>query len=73
MTTPLDKTLKRGLTINDQAYVVAISPAGIKLTIKGRRNGVERSWVDLLNGPAAAPAASSASDDPDADSGQPGS
>ena len=69
MTTPLDKTLKRGLTINDQAYVVAISPAGIKLTIKGRRNGVERSWVDLLNGPAAA---GGASDDPDADSGQPG-
>ena len=50
MTTPLDKTLKRGLTINEQAYVVAISPAGIKLTIKGRRNGVEWNWPALLNG-----------------------
>ena len=48
MTTPLDKTLKRAITINDQAYVAAISPAGIKLTLKGRRNGVEMSWNALL-------------------------
>ena len=49
MTTPLDKTLKRALMINEQAYVAAISPAGVKLTLKGRRNGVETSWVELLN------------------------
>jgi hypothetical protein len=48
MTTPLDKTLKRAITINDQGYVAAISPEGIKLTLKGRRNGVEMSWPDLL-------------------------
>jgi hypothetical protein len=48
MTTPLDKTLKRAITINEQAYVAAISPAGIKLTLKGRRNGVEMSWNTLL-------------------------
>jgi hypothetical protein len=48
MTTPLDKTLKRAVTINDQAYVAAISPEGIKLTLKGRRNGVEMSWTALL-------------------------
>ena len=48
MTTPLDKTLKRAITINDQAYVAAISPEGIKLTLKGRRNGVEMSWGALL-------------------------
>jgi hypothetical protein len=48
MTTPLDKTLKRAVTINDQAYVAAISPEGIKLTLKGRRNGVEMSWTTLL-------------------------
>jgi hypothetical protein len=48
MTTPLDKTLKRAITINEQAYVAAISPAGIKLTLKGRRNGVEMSWDALL-------------------------
>ena len=53
MTTALDKTLKRALTINDQAYVVALSLAGIKLTLKGRRNGVEINWVDLLNSAAA--------------------
>lgn len=53
MTTALDKTLKRALTINDQAYVVALSPAGIKLTLKGRRNGVEINWVDLLNSASA--------------------
>ena len=49
MTTPLDKTLKRAITINDQAYVAAISPDGIKLTLKGRRNGVEMSWSTLLS------------------------
>lgn len=48
MTTPLDKTLKRAITINEQAYVAAISPTGIKLTLKGRRNGVEMSWDALL-------------------------
>jgi hypothetical protein len=48
MTTPLDKTLKRAVTINEQAYVAALSPEGIKLTLKGRRNGVEMSWATLL-------------------------
>lgn len=60
MTTPLDKTLKRALTINDQAYVAAISPSGVKLTLKGRRNGVEMSWVELLG--SAAPSKGAASD-----------
>lgn len=50
MTTPLDKTLKRALRINDQDFVAAISPDGIKLTLKGRRNGVEMSWNALLAG-----------------------
>ena len=59
MTTPLDKTLKRGLMINEQAYVAAISPSGIKLTLKGRRNGVEMSWVELLNNGAASKGVSS--------------
>lgn len=49
MTTPLDKTLKRALTIHDQVYVASISPAGVKLTLKGKRNGVELSWEALLN------------------------
>jgi hypothetical protein len=48
MTTPLDKTLKRAVTINEEAYVASISPEGIKLTLKGRRNGVEMTWSALL-------------------------
>jgi len=28
--------------------VAAISPEGIKLTLKGRRNGVEMNWATLL-------------------------
>ncbi len=63
MTTPLDKTLKRGLTINEQAYVAAISPSGVKLTLKGRRNGVEMSWVELLNSRTASKGATSDSAD----------
>ena len=69
MTTPLDKTLKRALTLNEQAYVVAISPAGVKLTLKGRRNGVEMSWIDLLTAgiPSKGAASDSASQDGEAD------
>lgn len=69
MTTPLDKTLKRALTINEQAYVAAISPAGVKLTLKGRRNGVEMSWVELLTAgtPSKGVASDSASQDGETD------
>ena len=70
MTTPLDKTLKRALTINEQAYVAAISPSGIKLTLKGRRSGVEMSWAELLNGgtPSKGAASDSAGQEDEADS-----
>jgi hypothetical protein len=53
MTTPLEKTLKRALTIDGRSYVVAISPGGLKLTLKGRRNGFELLWSDLVSGEAA--------------------
>jgi hypothetical protein len=53
MTTPLEKTLKRALTINGRPYVLAISPEGLKLTLKGRRNGFELVWSDLVSGEAA--------------------
>ena len=53
MTTPLDKTLKRALVLNEQEYVVAISPVGLKMTLKGKRNGLELSWLEVLNSAAA--------------------
>jgi hypothetical protein len=53
MTTPLEKTLKRAITINGRPYVLAISPDGLKLTLKGRRNGFELRWSDLVSGEAA--------------------
>jgi hypothetical protein len=53
MTTPLEKTLKRALTIDGCPYVIAISPDGLKLTLKGRRNGFELRWAALVSGEAA--------------------
>lgn len=58
--TKLDKPLRREIQIGDQAYTLTIAPEGLKLVEKGRRNGLERSWTDLLNddgGAAPAPAA----------------
>jgi hypothetical protein len=46
--TKLDKPLRREVQIGDQAYTLTISPEGLKLVEKGRRNGVERSWNELL-------------------------
>lgn len=50
--TPLDKALRRELTIGDQAYTLTLDPAGLKLVEKGRRNGVEVRWTDLVAGNA---------------------
>lgn len=41
MTTALEKTLKRGLRIDGRIFVVAISPESLKLTLKGKRKGLE--------------------------------
>jgi hypothetical protein len=61
MTTPLDKTLKRELAVNGHAYIIAISPDGLKITLKGRRNGLELKWDALISGDTALAAALSAS------------
>jgi len=53
VTTALDKILKRALRIKGKDYVLALSPDGMKLTLKGRRIGVELKWQDLVNGEAA--------------------
>jgi hypothetical protein len=59
--TKLDKTLKRELDIEGEAYILAISPEGLKLTVKGRRKGMELAWKDLVSGSAALATALNAS------------
>ena len=59
--TKLEKELKREIAIDDKAYVVTISPQGLKLTEKGRRKGQELSWKDLVSGDAALATALNAS------------
>jgi hypothetical protein len=61
MTTKLDKTLKRELDVNGAAYILTISPQGLKLVPKGKRKGQELSWKDLISGEAALAAALNAS------------
>ena len=46
--TPLDKPLKREIQIGDAAYTLTIDPLGLKLVAKGRRNGLELAWSDLV-------------------------
>jgi predicted component of type VI protein secretion system len=61
MTTRLDKTLKRELTLEGRTFILAVSPEGLKLTLKGKRNGQELRWSDLVSGDAALAAALNAS------------
>lgn len=61
MATKLDKELKREVSIGGSPYVVRIDPAGMKLTAKGRRKGVELNWSDLVSGDAALAVALNAS------------
>ena len=51
--TPLDKPLKRELAIGDQVYTLTITPEHLKLVPKGKRNGLELQWTDLVSGDAA--------------------
>lgn len=61
MTTKLDKTLKREIELDGTAYIIAISPEGLKITVKGRRKGHELAWKDLISGQAALAVALNAS------------
>jgi hypothetical protein len=47
MATKLERTIRREITIDGEAYTVAMSPDGIRLTKKRFRSGVEMSWKDL--------------------------
>jgi hypothetical protein len=51
--TPLQKPLKRLLTINGDDYVITLAPDGLKLTEKGKRKGIELRWEALVSGEAA--------------------
>ena len=53
MATKLEKPLKRELMIGEQAYMLTIAPEGLKLVVKGKRNGVELAWKALVSGDAA--------------------
>ena len=52
MTAKLDKTIKRELELDGKTYTIAISPDGVKVTEKGRRNGPELSWRSIVSGDA---------------------
>ena len=61
MTTALEKTLRREVLINGEPFIVSISPEGLKLTLKGRRKGLELHWDALVSGDAALAVALNAS------------
>jgi len=61
MTTALEKDLRRALKIKGADYVLTISPQGLKLTLKKKRNGLELKWADLVDGEAALATALNAS------------
>lgn len=48
MATKLDKTIKREIELDGQAYMVTITPEGVKLTQKGFRKGKGMSWKTVL-------------------------
>ena len=52
MATKLDKTIKRELELDGKAYMIAISPEGVKVTQKGFRKGSELSWRTIISGDA---------------------
>jgi hypothetical protein len=52
MATKLDKSIKRELEHKGQVYTITISPEGLKVVPKGRRNGTEVSWDSIISGDA---------------------
>ena len=61
MATKLDKALKREIEIDGKPYMLTITPEGMKLVPKGKRNGLEIAWKDLASGDAALATALNAS------------
>jgi len=61
MTTKLDRPLKREITVNEKAFTLTITPDGLKLVEKGRRNGVDIDWKTLVGGEGASGSGSNTS------------
>jgi DNA-binding MarR family transcriptional regulator len=53
MTTVLDGALRREIVADRRPYTVTLTPIGLKLVPKGKRNGIELTWASLVNGDAA--------------------
>jgi hypothetical protein len=54
MTTKLERPLKREIVVDDKPFTLTIDATGLKLVEKGRRNGTEMSWKQVLGSDAAA-------------------
>jgi len=61
LTTKLDNSLRRELTVLGKPYTLVITASGLALTPKGKRKGYELAWVDLVSGDAALAVALNAS------------
>ena len=61
MATKLEKAVRREVAIEGQPYMVTISPEGLKIVPKGKRNGIELAWKALISGDAALATALNAS------------
>src|SRR5512134_1374091 len=61
VTTRLNGPLKRAIDIGGQPYTLTITPEGLRLVPKGRRNGYELAWSSLVSGEAALATALNAS------------
>ena len=48
MATRLDKALKREIEVEGKLYTATISPDGIKVVEKGKRNGHEIAWTSII-------------------------
>ena len=53
MPTKLEKAIKRELEHDGVLYTVTISPDGVRVVEKGKRNGIELSWASIISGDAA--------------------
>jgi len=52
VTTRLEKPIKREIEVDGRPYTVTISPDGVKVVEKGKRNGQELAWRDIVTGDA---------------------
>jgi hypothetical protein len=55
MTTKLERPLKREIVVDEKPYTLTIDANGLKLVEKGRRNGTEVSWKQVLSSAPPAP------------------